>query len=77
LGYGYNEIEVVVESDQGTVAAFTYVADSDYIDDTLKPCSRYKRLVLEGARQHGLLESYIEENIVQVEAIEAPEMGKG
>jgi len=76
LGYGYNEMEVVVESDQGTVAAFTYVADSDYIDDTLKPYSRYKRLVLEGARQHRLCESYIEENIVQIEAIEAPEKRK-
>ncbi len=73
LGYGYNEKEVVVESDQGTVTACTYVADSDYIDDTLKPYPGYKQLVLEGARQHGLPKSYIEENIVQVEATEAPE----
>ena len=76
LGYGYNEMEVVLESDQGTVAAFMYVADSDYIDDTLKPYSLYKQLVIEGARQHGLPESYVEEIIVQVEAIEAPEMRK-
>jgi len=76
LGHGYNKTEVVLESDQGIVAAFMYVADSDYIDDTLKPCSRYKQLVFEGARQHGLPESYIEENIVQVEATEAPEKRK-
>jgi len=76
LGYGYNEMEVVVESDQGAIAAVMYVADSDYIDDTLKPYSWYKQLVLEGARQHGLPESYIEEIIVQVEATEAPEMRK-
>ena len=72
LGYGYNEMEVVLESDQGAVTALMYVADSDYIDDTLKPYSWYKQLVLDGARQHGLPESYIKKHIAQVEAIEGP-----
>ena len=73
LRHGYDEMEVVLGSDQGAVTAVMYVADSDYIDDSLKPYSWYKQLVLDGARQHGLPESYIEEHIAQVEATEDPE----
>jgi len=74
LGYGYNEMEVVLESDQGTVIAFMYVADSAYIGDTLKPYSWYKQLVLEGARQNGFPESYVEEYVEKVEALEDPDI---
>ena len=73
LGYGYNQMEVVLESNKGTVTAFVYVADNEHIDASLKPYSWYKQLVLEGARQQGLPETYIEETIVPVEATEDPD----
>ncbi len=73
LGYGYNEMEVVLESAGGAVTAFVYVADDEHIDASLQPYSWYRQLVLEGARQQGLPESYIEETIVQVEATEDPD----
>ena len=73
LGYGYNQVEVVLERGEGTVAAFVYVADNEHIDAALKPYSWYKALVLEGARQQGLPESYIEETILPVEATEDPD----
>jgi len=74
LGNGYNEMEAVLESDQGTVIAFMYVADSDYIDDTLKPYSWYKQFVLEGARLNRFPESYVEEYVEKVEASEDPDI---
>ncbi len=70
LGSGYNEVGIEVKGDRGPVTAFMYVADSEYIDDTLQPYTWYKQYVLEGARQHGLPESYIEENVTRVKAIE-------
>jgi hypothetical protein len=36
-----------------------YVADADSIDDALRPYSWYKRFVVDGARQHGLPEEYV------------------
>ena len=73
LGSGYNEVGIEVKGDRGPVTAFMYVADSEYIDNTLQPYTWYKQYVLEGARQHGLPESYIEENVTRVKAIEDPD----
>jgi len=73
LGCGYNEVEIEVKGDGGPVTAFMYVADSEYIDNTLQPYTWYKQYVLEGARQHGLPESYIEGNVTQVKAMEDPD----
>jgi hypothetical protein len=50
----------------------TYLAISDYIDDSLKPYGWYKDFVLAGAREHGLPPEYIAEYIQSVEAIDDP-----
>ena len=73
LGSGYNEVEIEVKGDRGPVTAFMYVADSEYIDDTLQPYSWYKEYVLKGAQEQRLPESYIEEHVAKVEAIEDPD----
>jgi len=73
LGFGYNEVEIEAESDRGPVTAFVYVADSEHIAGTLLPYSWYKKYVLEGAQEQGLPESYIEEHVAKVEAIEDPD----
>ncbi len=73
LGVGYNEVEIEVMGDRGSVTAFMYVADSEYIDYTLQPYTWYKQYVLEGARHHGLPESYIEESVTRVKAMEDPD----
>lgn len=41
------------------VAAFTYVAQTDFIDASLRPFSWYRDLVLEGARRNCFPEIYI------------------
>ena len=47
--------------------AYLYMADPQYVDETLKPLDWYKRLVVEGAVHHGLPEAYVE-LIEQVQA---------
>jgi hypothetical protein len=56
---GYNQITINVHTDNGTIALFTYVADGDAIDDSLQPYTWYKNLVLFGAREYSLPESYV------------------
>jgi hypothetical protein len=51
----------------------TYLATPDYIDDSLKPYSWYKDIVLAGGREHGLPPEYIAEYIQSVEGIEDPD----
>lgn len=67
LGKGYNEEQVKVITDGGEMGAYTYVADDSAVDDSLKPYSSYKDLVVEGARQHSLPSEYIS----RLEAVEA------
>ncbi len=57
VGYGYHDktIKIPVYGE-----AFTYLADSEYIDDSLKPYTWYKEFFVEGAKYHGLPEGYIE-----------------
>jgi len=74
LGKGYNEIEVVLESDQGTVTAFMYVADNKYIRKNLKPYTWYKQFVLEGARLNGFPAPYVKEYVEKIEASEDPDI---
>lgn len=59
VGYGYirRKVEVVVGS--RSLSAQTYLATEDAIDAGLVPYDWYHRLVLEGAREHGLPRGYI------------------
>jgi gamma-glutamylcyclotransferase (GGCT)/AIG2-like uncharacterized protein YtfP len=59
LGSGYNAEEIRVTTDNGEMTAYTYVADESAVDDSLKPYSWYKDLVVKGARQHSLPPEYI------------------
>lgn len=59
LGKGYNQITIRVKSENEILETFTYVADQTEIDETLNPYSWYKDLVISGAREHYLPESYV------------------
>ena len=57
---GYHEVQITVRQTDGSdCQALTYVANSGEVDDSLKPYTWYKRLVVEGARQHQLPPSYV------------------
>ena len=65
LGVGYDRVKVGVKTEARSCAVsscevMTYVARPSHIDPTLIPFDWYMKLVLEGAREHGLAESYIE-----------------
>lgn len=59
LGKGYDEIMVSVESSDGDESAYTYVAAPSHIDDTLRPYTWYKDLVVAGAESHDLPPRYL------------------
>lgn len=60
LGAGYVEKTLtVVDKDGEEHQVFTYVAEAMSINETLRPYSWYKRLVVEGSRQHGLPDAYV------------------
>jgi hypothetical protein len=67
LGKGYNANEVRVITEGGEMRAYTYVADDSAVDNSLRPYSWYKDLVVEGARRHSLPSEYIS----QLEEFEA------
>ncbi len=70
LGYGYNETIVQVETDTNeSIVANTYIADSNSINDKLKPFTWYLKLVIEGAKEHNLDKKYII-SILTIDAIE-------
>ena len=50
------EVELVNE---GRVVADVYVAKSGYVEPAMRPFGWYKRLVVDGARMHGLPEEYV------------------
>jgi len=60
LGAGYKEKSATVldEGGQGH-RIFLYVAETNSTDNTLRPYSWYKRFVIDGARQHGLPDEYV------------------
>lgn len=66
-GKGYEEKMVDLNSLNSTLTAHTYIADADYIDDSLLPYSWYKDLVIAGAKQHSLPREYIR----QLQAVES------
>ena len=69
LGHGYDQKEVIVIADDGSlIKAVTYIASN--IDDTLKPYSWYVNHVLVGAYETSLPAEYIENKINNIETIE-------
>lgn len=59
VGRGYHCEDVTVAIEQGTLFAFTYIADEVAVDDRLRPYSWYKDLVVHGASEHGFPSEYI------------------
>ncbi len=72
LGVGYDEELVAVNTENGSVEAWMYVARRDAIDDTLRPYSWYRDYVIVGARQHRLPFCYIS-NLMAVETTVDPD----
>ncbi len=69
---GYRTEEIVLISQRGgPISAFTYSAELSHIDDALHPYTWYKRLVIEGAKYHGLPLEYVR-RIDQVCALPDP-----
>jgi gamma-glutamylcyclotransferase (GGCT)/AIG2-like uncharacterized protein YtfP len=71
LGHGYqiHHVRVRRDGEGGEEEAFTYVAASDAIRDDLPPFRWYKDIVIQGATQNHLPESYVR----QIEAVEVAE----
>jgi len=59
LGLGYDEREVDVIHANGLLKSWSYIARQEAIDRTLLPYHWYHQFVLQGAREHGLPEEYI------------------
>jgi len=72
LGRGYHTEEIRVITEDGETGAYTYVADDNAVDDSLKPYSWYKELVVEGAKRHSLPTKYIEQ-LLCVNAVKDPD----
>ncbi len=59
LGNGYTDESVSVSLGSKKYNCLTYLAQSEYIDDTLKPFHWYKQLVIRGARYLDFPENYL------------------
>ena len=75
LGAGYFRRSVRVQHNNQTVTAWTYQAQSRFIDDSLAPFEWYHSLVLAGAHEHGLPHTYID-LIGSVASIVDPAVGR-
>ena len=60
LGRGYDEEQVDVVHETGTIGAWMYVARRDAIDSTLLPYTWYHDLIVAGAIQHRLPSHYVQ-----------------
>ena len=64
-GYGYDRhlmaFQVVVDGRTKMLEAWAYLADADFIDDSLRPAAWYVDHVLRGEREHGLSDQLIAE----------------
>lgn len=76
LGRGYNEatLRLTIGYKQHTV--FLYVADSNYIDDSLKPFTWYKALVVAGCHAHRLPDSYTAQHVAWVDTVKDPDQAR-
>ena len=61
LGFGYREEVISAKLDGLNYRAFSYIAQTDYVDRELQPYDWYKQLVVLGARHHRLSATYIAE----------------
>ena len=60
-GMGYDVVEVDMRRPDGRgIRAFTYLASTDAIDQSLRPTEEYRRYVEIGALEHDLPKDYIE-----------------
>ena len=60
LGVGYDEQQVDIVIESGTIRAWMYVARREMTNPSLLPYSWYHDFVVRGAQQHRLPERYIE-----------------
>lgn len=60
-GRGYRRQTLTVREDSSAREVFAYVAQPAYVDDALLPYDWYRALVLAGAREHRLPQSYVAE----------------
>jgi cation transport regulator ChaC len=58
-GYARRAIEVELTTGE-RVGVEVYVAESENVDERVRPFAWYKRLVVDGARMHGLPAEYVE-----------------
>ena len=59
LGAGYDREILSVSTSTGTLQAFAYIAQAQYVDPDLKPFHWYKQLVIAGAELHQFPDRYI------------------
>ena len=57
FGYGYSLYSIEVNTHQGMVSAFTYIAE--HVDETLQPFTWYRDQVVAGAGQNNFPEGYV------------------
>ena len=78
LGQGYDATTLTVRSGKIEHRVFLYVADGSYIDDSLRPYTWYKALVVAGAHHHRLPPSYVKhiESVATVEDLDTDRAGQ-
>jgi sulfite reductase (NADPH) flavoprotein alpha-component len=59
-GHGYARITIEVELESQRTSALTYVGMPAFIDNTCRPSRRYLNLLIDGARQAGLDQNYVQ-----------------
>ncbi len=67
-GEGYIAESLTLQLEGEKCRAFAYIAESDHIDEAIKPFHWYKELVSVGARYHGFPSAYLE-TIEQIESV--------
>ena len=60
LGIGYDQEEIKVVFEEGSLQAWMYVARQDAIDPSLLPYSWYLDYIIRGANEHQLPDSHID-----------------
>jgi len=75
-GNGYLRKELTVRTRDGkTTPAWVYIAQNPSSDPALLPYVWYKRLIVEGAQEHGLPFSYVE-HLLTIKVIEDPDKNR-
>ncbi|MHA7131195.1 gamma-glutamylcyclotransferase family protein [Algoriphagus namhaensis] len=59
-GKGYDRVEVTVKTQQGYLQALTYVGMPEAINNSWLPTHRYLSIIVQGAKEAGLGEKYIQ-----------------